>query len=216
MVIFIVIYASFIQCLIDRYPNYFINKYSFCFSCNQKLKIYDNIPIISYFLLKGRCRNCKTKISKLIIVTEILFSVMYVFITYLKYDITLFFIFSMLYMASVVDIKTGEIPDLSWIIISILSFQNPKFELIIYILIIGGILSFFKLIGFGDIKLLASLSLHLNFYNFILGLFLSCILALSKAKKGTIKFAPYIGISYFIIFLLQGFQNKMYFPFLNH
>ena len=216
MVIFIVVYASFIQCLIDRYPNYFINKYSFCFNCKQKIKIYDNIPIISYILLNGKCRNCKTKIHKLVLITEILFFIMYIFIIHLNYDISLFFIFSMLYMASVVDIKTGEIPDLSWIIISILSFKSPNFELVTYILIIGGILSFCKLIGFGDIKLLASLSLHLNLYSFILGLFLSCILALLTTKKGTIKFAPYIGISYFIIFLLQGFQNKMYFPFLNH
>ena len=36
---------------------------SHCPKCNYKLKWYDNIPLLSYIVLKGRCRNCKEKIS---------------------------------------------------------------------------------------------------------------------------------------------------------
>ena len=36
---------------------------SFCIKCNKKIQWFDNIPIISYLLLKFKCRNCKTKIS---------------------------------------------------------------------------------------------------------------------------------------------------------
>ena len=36
---------------------------SFCVKCNKKIQWFDNIPIISYLLLKSKCRNCKTKIS---------------------------------------------------------------------------------------------------------------------------------------------------------
>ena len=36
---------------------------SFCVKCNKKIQWFDNIPIISYLLLKFKCRNCKTKIS---------------------------------------------------------------------------------------------------------------------------------------------------------
>lgn len=35
-----------------------------CSHCSQTISWYDNIPIISYLFLKGKCRNCKTPISK--------------------------------------------------------------------------------------------------------------------------------------------------------
>ena len=35
-----------------------------CPNCNTKLKWYDNIPILSYILLLGKCRYCKCKISR--------------------------------------------------------------------------------------------------------------------------------------------------------
>ena len=36
---------------------------SFCPTCGNEIKRYDNIPILSYIILKGKCRNCKEKIS---------------------------------------------------------------------------------------------------------------------------------------------------------
>ena len=36
---------------------------SHCPKCKKKIFWHDNIPIISYFLLGGKCRNCKKKIS---------------------------------------------------------------------------------------------------------------------------------------------------------
>ena len=52
---------------------------SHCDKCNHKLKWYENIPIISYILLKGKCSSCHSKIpiSYLIveIVTALLFGV---------------------------------------------------------------------------------------------------------------------------------------------
>ena len=54
---------------------------SHCPKCNYKLKWYENIPIISYLMLRGKCSNCHSKIpiSYLIveIVTGLLFSVSY-------------------------------------------------------------------------------------------------------------------------------------------
>lgn len=35
-----------------------------CYNCNEKIKPYDNIPIVSWLLLKGKCRNCQVHISK--------------------------------------------------------------------------------------------------------------------------------------------------------
>ncbi len=36
---------------------------SHCYSCNQKIKPYDNIPVLSWLLLRGKCRSCKSPIS---------------------------------------------------------------------------------------------------------------------------------------------------------
>lgn len=36
---------------------------SHCYSCNTAIKPYDNIPVISWLLLRGKCRHCKTPIS---------------------------------------------------------------------------------------------------------------------------------------------------------
>ena len=48
-----------------------IGKRSICLECGYKLKWYDNLPIISWLMLKGKCRKCKKKIGILEIISEI-------------------------------------------------------------------------------------------------------------------------------------------------
>ena len=45
---------------------------SFCESCGQRIRAYDLIPIVSFIILRGRCRFCKSKISYKTFLTEIL------------------------------------------------------------------------------------------------------------------------------------------------
>ena len=57
--------GSFINVVIYRLP---LNKSivypnSSCPKCNAKIKWFDNLPIISWFLLRGKCRTCKTQIA---------------------------------------------------------------------------------------------------------------------------------------------------------
>ena len=57
--------GSFINVVIHRLP---LNKSivypnSSCPKCNAKIKWFDNLPIISWFLLKGKCGTCKSKIA---------------------------------------------------------------------------------------------------------------------------------------------------------
>lgn len=57
---------------------------SFCPSCKSKISWYDNIPLLSFVLLGGKCRNCKKKISlrypSIESVTALLFTTIYLFI----------------------------------------------------------------------------------------------------------------------------------------
>ena len=57
--------GSFINVLIYRLPinQSIVYPSSRCPKCNAKIKWVDNIPLISWLLLRGKCRNCKTKIS---------------------------------------------------------------------------------------------------------------------------------------------------------
>ncbi|MCD9188088.1 MAG: prepilin peptidase [Pyrinomonadaceae bacterium] len=57
--------GSFLNVVIHRIPNeesvVFPN--SACPKCKNPIKPYDNIPILSWLILGGKCRNCKEKIS---------------------------------------------------------------------------------------------------------------------------------------------------------
>jgi len=57
--------GSFLNVCIYRLPmsKSIIHPRSMCLSCGNTIRFYDNIPIISYVGLRGRCRYCSTPIS---------------------------------------------------------------------------------------------------------------------------------------------------------
>lgn len=114
---------------------------------------------------------------------------------------TFSYIICSFYIASIIDYQVGEIPDICHLLI--LFFSIPKnFYFALSILAIGLFLSHLQIIGFGDIKLLSVLSLHLSYTSFCLGLFLSSILALIYQRQRIIRFAPYISVGFLLVLLL--------------
>lgn len=65
---------SFVNVLIYRVPRKisFVGGRSFCPSCRSRLKPYDMVPVLSYVLLRGRCRKCKEKIPFRYLLVELL------------------------------------------------------------------------------------------------------------------------------------------------
>ena len=59
--------GSFLNVVIYRLPNGMSLAYppSHCPVCGYKLKWYDNIPVVSYIILGGKCRSCKTHKTRL-------------------------------------------------------------------------------------------------------------------------------------------------------
>ncbi len=55
---------------------------SFCPLCNAPIRWYDNIPVLNYLLLRGRCRTCKTKISVRYPLVELLTGYVFVHLFY--------------------------------------------------------------------------------------------------------------------------------------
>ena len=59
------IWGSFLNVCIARIPRGMsvVRPASHCFACGARVSARDNIPILSYFLLRGRCRHCGAKFS---------------------------------------------------------------------------------------------------------------------------------------------------------
>ena len=56
--------GSFLNVVAARVPlrRSIVRPPSACMSCNEEIAWYDNVPLLSYFLLRGRCRHCEARI----------------------------------------------------------------------------------------------------------------------------------------------------------
>lgn len=72
--------GSFLNVVIYRVPNKMSLAYppSHCTTCDYTLKWYDNIPVLSYIMLGGRCRGCKSRISPRYMLVEIFNALLWV------------------------------------------------------------------------------------------------------------------------------------------
>lgn len=80
--------GSFLNVCICRIPKgeSIVFPPSHCPNCKQRIKIYDLFPVISYFLLRGRCRHCQAKISIRYPIVELVTGII-VLLIYLKYGL---------------------------------------------------------------------------------------------------------------------------------
>jgi leader peptidase (prepilin peptidase)/N-methyltransferase len=108
--------GSFLNVCIYRLPKdiSIIKPFSFCPACQKPIKWYDNIPCLSFFVLKQKCRQCQAKISLrypiIEFISAILFLVLYIkfgpSVNFFKY----IFFFSLLLVVSAIDIEYHAIP----------------------------------------------------------------------------------------------------------
>jgi len=176
--------GSFLNVCIYRIPREksIVKPPSACPGCEKPIRFYDNIPILSYILLKGKCRDCGTRISMRYPLVELLTGIFFLLL-YRKFDITfellVFMIFlSLLIAISVIDLDFQIIPDILSIgglvfgfILAIIRpffrYLDPRFGILdsLYGIALGGGLLFaiawlYQLftkregMGGGDIKLL--------------------------------------------------------------
>ncbi len=109
--------GSFLNVCIYRIPEHMSVSFppSHCPNCKKKIKWYDNIPLLSYILLKGKCRNCKAKISFRYPFIELLNCLLWTAALFISKDplecISGFVLISSLIVVSAVDLERMEIPD---------------------------------------------------------------------------------------------------------
>ncbi len=185
---------------------------SHCPKCRSNISPKDNIPLLSFILLKGRCRNCKSKISIQYPIVELLTGLIYLII-YLIFGLsiqTLIYIIlsSALIIIAFIDLNEQIVPDvisLPGIVVGfIISFFAPYILFInsaLGVLIGGGIILIIGLagsvifkkeaMGGGDVKLAAMIGAFLGwryiiislFLGFFLGALAGIILIMSKIKS---------------------------------
>ena len=200
------ILGSFANVCIYRLPlnKQIVTGRSFCPKCKKKINWYDNIPLISFILLEGKCRKCKKEISIKYLLVELISGISFVFI-FLNYNNyleiaflqVLVIIFLIIFF---IDLKHFIIPDslnFSLIILAISKNFIPNFESnFTYDFnqsIVGGILGYFVIwiiiflykkiknldaMGLGDAKLMAGIGLLFGWKSIPFVLFVSAIIGL--------------------------------------
>ncbi|MFA4989738.1 MAG: prepilin peptidase [Candidatus Omnitrophota bacterium] len=109
--------GSFLNVCIHRMPKSesVVWPRSHCPKCAKRIPGYDNIPFISFILLKGRCRFCKEKISLRYPLVELITGLLFLAF-FMRYGLSYNFFFyvvlaSALIIATFIDIKHRIIPD---------------------------------------------------------------------------------------------------------
>lgn len=132
--------GSFLNVVIYRSINDIsvITPSSFCPKCKHPINWYDNIPVISYIILKGRCRHCGNKIDIQYPVVELLSGIITVLFYYKWGEINFYwFLISVLISyiliaVSVIDFKIMMLSDLFSYLIALLgiigAYFNPMFD----------------------------------------------------------------------------------------
>lgn len=195
-------FGSFFNVLADRLSmERTILGRSMCDTCRHVLAWYDLIPLISFTLLKGKCRYCKAALSFGYPVSELLTSVVFVLTYYFSVHtywqeplhIIHLVVASILVVMFLSDIRYQIIPDEMQIAlfsatilrIYFLFPQNISFE-IVRPYLMGGVVTMLPLLlvfllskgrgmGFGDVKYAISMGLLLGIWNGLIGLYIAFV-----------------------------------------
>jgi len=103
IILFGLAWGSFLNVLIYRLPlgMSIIKPPSSCPRCRQRIKFYDNIPLISFLVLRGRCRYCRERISFTYPLVEFLIPSSFILL-YAHHSLSFFFFASCLFSSALV------------------------------------------------------------------------------------------------------------------
>lgn len=218
--IFGITIGSFLNVCIYRIPlgESIVTAPSHCMTCGRKLKWYDMVPVFSWLVLGGKCRNCKSKISVQYPIIEGVNGILYVMICAvngLEWSSMIYcFMASALLVLSIIDWRTYEIPFginvflfVLGVAMTILDRGNLA-EHLIGMICVSGLLGILYLltggraIGGGDIKLMFACGLILGWKLILLAFFLGCIIGsvvhiirMSVKKAGRmLAMGPYLSV----------------------
>jgi leader peptidase (prepilin peptidase) / N-methyltransferase len=209
--------GSFLNVCIYRLPlsKSVVSPPSACPTCNRRLVWYENIPIVSYLVLRGRCRTCGTSIGQQYPIVEALTAIMFgaawwyygpgvLLVSRLVFGCALIVLFA-------IDLEHHLLPNaitLPGIVAGfILSFFTEPgwMSSLIGIVLGGGLLyaiaeAYYRLrheegLGMGDVKMLAMVGAFVGWQLTFLTLMMASVagsvigLGLIATKRGSMKYA---------------------------
>jgi leader peptidase (prepilin peptidase)/N-methyltransferase len=245
--LFAIAFGSFINVLIYRLPRKIslVSPGSHCPKCNNPIKYYDNIPILSFILLRGKCRNCGARISFRYPLVELLSGVLVV-LSFYHFGLTITgveaaFLSLIFIPVFFIDLDFRIIPDfftLPGIVIGLaMSFLPGAFigwkESVIGLIVGGGVFFLVGLVGefafkkeamgFGDVKFAAMLGAFLGWKILLLvlitGSFLGSVVGVAiiilSKSKNKSSYVPFGPFLVAAAFMSIYFGNDIINAYLN-
>jgi len=233
--LFGLLFGSFANVCVHRIPLRIsiVSPRSRCPVCEHEIAWYDNIPLISWLMLRGKCRNCRVSISIRYPTLELLMGLSWAGLAW-KFGfspllIQALVLVSLLWILTLIDLETGLLPNLltfPGIAAGLLfSFWFGYFQDAVIGAVIGYgafwlVAKLFLLftgregLGYGDFKLLAMLGAFMGWQALPFVIFTSSlvgtvvgtlfILLTRRKMRAEIPFGPYLAASGVVWFLWAG------------
>lgn len=223
--------ASFLYAATSMTNIKFMYRRSKCDSCNGNLRWHHLIPVVSFILLKGKCKFCRKKIDlsyPLCEITVIILFVLPLFFGLGLADYTLYYlVVALLVPVSFYDFNTLTIPNhmnllflFTGLYLTELYYIEPirDFSIILLLHLVYSLFS--ESIGYGDIKLFTVLTLitPVNFFIYTIlltyiigGLFVIVINLYKEYKNEKIPLVPFISTAAVLCFFLYEEFNLIYY-----
>lgn len=224
--------GSFLNVVAWRLPRgeSLVKPRSKCPGCGTQLKAYDNVPVFSWLVLRGRCRGCGEKISARYPVVEAVTGLLYVGVVAAEYDDALkcalgLAMVTFLVPIAVIDLDLKRIPNAltgpaAILAVAIGAVLDPSY-LPEQLIAGGGALLFFLLpalihnkgMGMGDVKLAGVLGLYLGrsvapalFFALILGVVVGMAViasqGMTEGRRVKIPFGPFMAAGAVVAFFV--------------
>lgn len=205
---------------------------SFCPRCKKPIVWYENIPVISYIMLRGQCSQCREPISMQYPLIEIIAGGVFLY-SFLMFGFSLDFVFHVLFFClliviSGIDLTHQLIPDIfsfPGIVLGLLynlmhgailhSAAGLVFGggLILVIRVIGGKIYRKEVMGLGDVYLCAMIGSFVGFPYIIAAIFLGAlsgavlgiiyITSTRQNRESAIPFGPFLSIGGISVILFR-------------
>jgi leader peptidase (prepilin peptidase) / N-methyltransferase len=180
--VFGAVFGSFANVVIYRVPKglSIVRPPSACPSCGKPIAWFDNLPVVSYLALRGRCRNCGERIGPRYLVVELANAALWVAVTIrigLHPQLAAFLAFAtVLVILSAIDLQTRRLPN---------AVLGPAAAIAVVLFSAAAAVS-------GDWGALGRAAIGSLAY--ALPLFLIAVIVPAGMGMGDVKFAAYLGL----------------------
>jgi leader peptidase (prepilin peptidase)/N-methyltransferase len=224
--------GSFLNVVAYRLPRgeSLVSPGSHCPSCDTPIKAYDNVPVLGWLLLRGRCRSCGAAISPRYPIVEALTGALYVLVVAVGWDdageiARGILLVTLVVPMTLIDLDTRLIPNrllLPFAVAGLAAILALDIDFLVEALIAAaaGFLFFFlaalaypRGMGMGDVKLTGVLGLLLGravgpaiFFALIAGVVVGGIimarLGAAEGRKTAVPFGPFLGAGAVVAFVV--------------